>query len=96
MSSTLLFSARTIEETAAVAADRDAAQKKYTRFEEAWEGWTWVIARGPDNAYAVPGFPNFYLFKSHPFYSTYGIPPTTITYELLNADVVRIIGILVA
>lgn len=85
--------ARTVVETAQAAADRDAAQAKYPRFESAWEGWTWVIARGPDYGYAVPGFNNHYVFKSHPGYGNFGVPPTRIAYRLLDADHVEIVAI---
>ena len=88
--------ARTIRESHQAAKDRDAAQAKFPRFEEAWEGWSWRIARGPDAAFAVPGFPNFYLFKSHGGFAQYGVPQTTILYKIVDDDTVEVFGLLVA
>lgn len=88
--------ARTIVETPQVAADRDAAQLRYPRFEEAWEGWTWRIARGPDGLYAVPGFPNFYIFKSHSGFSHYGVPETKVLFRILDANTIEVTALCIA
>ena len=87
--------ARTVVECAQVVLDRDAAEAIYPRFATAWEGWTWRIARGPDGGFAVPGFPNFYMFKSHKGFSPYGVPQTTILYKILDADTVEITALIV-
>ncbi len=85
--------ARTIFETADASQDRETLEARFPRFEEAWFGWTWRISRGPDWGYAVPGFANHYLFKSHPGFGNYGVPTTAIVYDLLDAHTVRITGV---
>jgi hypothetical protein len=91
-----MTSARTIVETAQVEADHDAAEVLYPRFPELWDAWTWRIARGPDSGWAVPGFHNFHMVKSHGAFAQYGVPETTFLYEIVNADTVRITGLLIA
>jgi hypothetical protein len=85
---------RTVVECAQAAADRDAAQMRFPRFEEAWEAWTWRIARGPDWGYAVPGYPNYYMFKSNPGFAHYGVPITTILYRIVDLNSVEITAIM--
>ncbi len=84
---------RTIYECPQVVLDRDAAQARFPRFEEAWEAWTWRIARGPDWSFAVPGFQNYYMFKSNPAFAAYGVPMTTILYQVADTNTIEITSI---
>jgi hypothetical protein len=87
---------KTIRESQSVEADINMTCRDWPRFESAWEGWTWRIARGPEKGMPLPNHQGVYLFKSHPAFVEYGIPETTILYRVVGDDVVDIISIKVS
>lgn len=84
---------RTIIESKAAETAVDLAQKQYPRFESAWEGWTWRIARGPETAFKMPGYVDVYMFKSHSAFTEYGIPETVILYKVKDENSIEIIAV---
>jgi hypothetical protein len=84
---------RTLIESSAAIAEVDTATLNWPRFESAWEGWTWRIARGPEKGFPVPQSPGVFLFKSHEAFHTYGVPVTLILYRVIDEDRVEIISV---
>ncbi|HKO52131.1 MAG TPA: hypothetical protein VJV79_30695 [Polyangiaceae bacterium] len=91
--------ARTIIEEPEVEKELAAASKKFPRFEQVWNGWTWRLARGPlDGAVAVSETnPPAYLVKAPDFGHYEDLPAAVvILFELPDDDHVVLIAVSVS
>lgn len=87
------FQGRTIREEPQAEAVLDDLFKRFPRFEQVWEGWSWRLAKDPAlDATQIPGLhPPVFMVRT-PDFSQYKIPvEVTIFYEW-DDDEVKILG----
>jgi hypothetical protein len=84
------MSARTVVEDTAVSIELDKLRKRFPRFDDIWDAWTWRLCRGPEiDAVKIPETdPQSYLIKL-PDLSVYNFPlELTILYQFSDDEVV--------